>query len=222
MEMDNTRKSFHTELQELQADILHMATLVADAIERAVRSLKERDVPLAQEVVAQDDVLDNLQIDIENRCLNLLALQQPMASDLRLIGTALKIVTDLERMGDHAVDIAGVTIRLGGQELIKPLVDIPRMAEVAETMIQDAVRAYVDRDATLADQLARRDQEVDHLYSQVFRELLTYMMEDPRKINQGLYLILVASYLERIGDHATNLAEWIVYMVTGERPRLNA
>ncbi len=222
MGMDNTRKSFHTELQELQADILHMATLVADAIERAVRSLKERDVPLAQEVVAQDDILDNLQIDIENRCLNLLALQQPMASDLRLIGTALKIVTDLERMGDHAVDIAGVTIRLGGQELIKPLVDIPRMAEVAETMIQDAVRAYVDHDATLAAQLAQRDQEVDHLYSQVFRELLTYMMEDPRKINQGLYLILVASYLERIGDHATNLAEWIVYMVTGERPRLNA
>ncbi|HHY93027.1 MAG TPA: phosphate signaling complex protein PhoU, partial [Firmicutes bacterium] len=168
-----------------------------------------------------DDLIDTMELDIENRCLRLLALQQPMASDLRVIGTALKIVTDLERMADHASDIAKVTIRLQGQPLIKPLVDIPRMATIARQMTRQSLDAFVQRDVNMALAMIESDHEVDHLYSQIFRELLTYMMEDPRTIQQATYLLFVGMYLERIADHATNLGEWIIYMVTGEKKELN-
>lgn len=215
------RKSFHLELEELQQDLLRMGSLVEKAIAEAVRSLAERDLELAEKVVAGDDLIDDMELDIENRCLRLLALQQPMASDLRVIGTALKIVTDLERMADHASDIAKVTIRLQGQPLIKPLVDIPRMATIAREMTRQSLDAFVQRDVNMALAMIESDHEVDHLYSQVFRELLTYMMEDPRTIQQATYLLFVAMYLERIADHATNLGEWIIYMVTGEKKELN-
>ncbi len=216
-----SRESFHSELHQLQQDLLRMGTLVEETIYKAVNSLKDRDVALAREVVAGDDVIDRMETDIEQRCLQLLALQQPLARDLRAIGTALKIITDLERMADHAVDIAKVTLRLEGQPLIKPLVDIPRMAEIARSMLRDSLKAYVNRDVDLAMEMIRRDHEVDHLYNQIFRELLTFMIEDPKTITQATYLIFVAQFLERIGDHATNLGEWILYMVTGERKDLN-
>ncbi|BCV25368.1 MAG TPA: phosphate signaling complex protein PhoU [Firmicutes bacterium] len=215
------RKSFHLELEELQQDLLRMGSLVEKAIAEAVRSLAERDLELAEKVVAGDDLIDTMELDIENRCLRLLALQQPMASDLRVIGTALKIVTDLERMADHASDIAKVTIRLQGQPLIKPLVDVPRMAAIAREMTRQSLDAFVQRDVNMALAMIESDHEVDHLYSQIFRELLTYMMEDPRTIQQATYLLFVGMYLERIADHATNLGEWIIYMVTGEKKELN-
>lgn len=216
-----SRESFHGELHQLQQDLLRMGTLVEETIYKAVNSLKNRDVALAREVVAGDDVIDRMETDIEQRCLQLIALQQPLARDLRAIGTALKIITDLERMADHAVDIAKVTLRLEGQTLIKPLVDIPRMAEIARSMLRDSLKAYVNRDVDLAMEMIKRDHEVDHLYNQIFRELLTFMIEDPKTITQATYLIFVAQFLERIGDHATNLGEWILYMVTGERKDLN-
>lgn len=198
-----------------------MGTLVEETIYKAVRSLQDRDLDLAREVVAGDSVIDNMELDIERRCLELFALQQPMARDLRTIGTALKITTDLERMADLATDIAKITIRMQGEPLIKPLVDIPRMAEIARSMLRDSLNAYVNHDDQLAMEMIERDHEVDHLYAQIFRELLVLMMEDPRKITQGTYLLFVAKYLERIGDHATNLGEWIIYMTTGERKELN-
>lgn len=214
-------QALHQALEELGHDLLRMGTLVEDSITRAVAALKERDVAAAEAVIADDDKVDQMEHDIEKRCLNLLALQQPMGSDLRRVGTALKIITDLERMGDHAVDIAKVVVRLGGQPLIKPLIDLPRMAELSQTMLREALTAYVTEDKNLALAMIERDHEVDHLYSQVFRELLTYMLEDPRTVNQGLYLIFVAMYLERVADHATNLGEWVLYMLTGERRDLN-
>ncbi len=216
-----TRETFHEQLEDLQKELLKMGTVVEEAIHRAVRSLSEKDSDLARQVIDQDDVIDNMELEIEKMCLALFGLQQPVAVDLRLIGTALKFVTDLERMGDHAVDIAKITLRLEGQPLIKPLVDIPRMAELAQIMMREALAAYVNRDPQQAYTMIARDDEVDALYGQIFRELLTYMIEDPRTIQQATYLIFVAMYLERIADHATNLGEWTIYMVTGERKELN-
>lgn len=216
-----SRETFHEQLEDLQKELLKMGTVVEEAIHRAVRSLSEKDSDLARQVIEQDDVIDNMELEIEKMCLALFGLQQPVAVDLRLIGTALKFVTDLERMGDHAVDIAKITLRLEGQPLIKPLVDIPRMAELAQIMMREALAAYVNRDAQQAYTMVARDDEVDALYGQVFRELLTYMIEDPRTIQQATYLIFVAMYLERIADHATNLGEWTIYMATGERKELN-
>lgn len=215
------RESFHASLERLQSDLLKMGARVEESIHQAVKSLEQGDAELAERIIAGDDAIDQMELDIEQQCLNLLALQQPMAKDLRIIGTALKIITDLERMADHASDIAKVTIRLKGQPLIKPLVDIPRMAEIAQTMTRESLTAYVNRDPDLAYRMIERDHQVDHLYSQIFRELLLIMMEDPKTIGQATQLLFVSMYLERIADHATNLGEWVIFMVTGERRELN-
>lgn len=216
-----TRESFHSHLDQLQQDLLRMGTLVEERIYDAVKSLAEGDVEAARKVVEGDDIIDKMEMDIEQRCLQLIALQQPMARDLRAIGTALKITTDLERMADLAVDIAKITIRLDGQPLIKPLVDIPRMAEIARSMLRDSLNAFIRQDAKLAMEMIERDHDLDHLYAQIFRELLVFALEDPKAITQATYLLFAAKHLERIGDHATNLGEWIIYMVTGERKELN-
>lgn len=216
-----TRQLFHEELEALQQELIRMGTLVEHTIFQAVQALAQRDPRKAQQVIEGDDIVDKLMLEIEGRCFRLLALQQPMAGDLRIIGTAMKITTDLERMADYAVDIAKTVVRLGGEPLIKPLVDIPRMAELAMKMTRDALTAYVNRDVELARSMINQDHEVDHLYGQVFRELLVYMMEDPKTIKQATSLLFVAAALERIGDHATNLGEWIIYMVTGRREDLN-
>ena len=216
------RKSFHAELEELQKDILKLGGLVEQAIYKGVKSLVEMDVNLAQEVIDSDDVIDSYELEIENKCLTMIARQQPMARDLRTIGTALKIITDLERMADHSTEIAKVTKRLQGQELIKPLVDVPRMAQLAQRMVADSLQAFIQRDTNLALEMIELDHEVDHLYRQIFRELLILMMEDPKNITQATYILLIARNLERIADHATNLGEWIIYMVTGVRKELNS
>ncbi|MHB9093108.1 MAG: phosphate signaling complex protein PhoU [Eubacteriales bacterium] len=219
--MSSTRHAFDRALEELQQEILRMGSLVEQAIYNAVHSLAKQDVPLADEVIEGDKIIDQMEYDIENRCLKLIATQQPIAGDLRKISTGFKIITDLERMADNSVGIARITKRIAGQPLIKPLVDIPRMAALARQMVKDGLDAYVKGDVDLARTLNDKDDQVDHIYSQIFRELLTYMMEDPKTITQATHLLFVGRYLERIADHATNIGERVVYLVTGELPDLN-
>ena len=213
------RHNFEQELEMVRQDLVRMGQVVRDAIKDAVTALAKRDKALAQQVMDGDDIIDAMQVDIEDRCIALIALQQPVATDLRILGTGLKITTDLERIGDHAFDIAKIVLLIGDEPLIKPLVDIPRMAEMAQSMLNDSLQAYLNLDIQLAEKVCRDDDMVDQLYNQVFRELLTYMLADPHKINQATQLIFVARYLERIADHSTNVAEWVIYLVTGERLR---
>ncbi|SDE24554.1 Phosphate-specific transport system accessory protein PhoU [Sporomusa acidovorans DSM 3132] len=214
-----TRNSYDQELEYLRRDLLNMGNAVAIAIDEAVASLARQDEKLARKVMDDDDEIDRMEVEIEDKCMVLIARQQPLARDLRVIGTGLKITTDLERMGDHAYDIAKIALSMNNQPLIKPLVDIPRMAQLAQKMLKDSLEAYTALDITLAEQVCLNDDEVDHIYNQVFRELLTYMMEDPTTITQATQLIFVTRYLERIADHATNIAEWTIYLVTGQRRR---
>lgn len=214
-----TRQSYDQELADLRQALLTMGKAVDQAIDEAVISLAQQNNDLARKVMDYDDKIDQMEIDIEDKCMVLIARQQPLARDLRIIGTGLKITTDLERMGDHAYDIAKIALDMNKQSLIKPLVDIPRMAQMSQKMLKDSLEAYTTLDITLAEQVCLNDDEVDNIYYQVFRELLTYMMEDPTTISQATQLIFVARYLERIADHATNIAEWTVYLVTGQRRR---
>lgn len=216
-----SRKSYRGQLSGLKEDVLKMGTMVEEAIFHAVKSLKQRDDELAQQVIAGDDRIDEYMVQIEDRCVRLLALQQPMARDLRVISTAMKIITDLERMADLAVNIAKVTLRLSGQPLIKPLIDVPRMMEITQKMTRISLDAYVQEDPEQVLCLLDYDHEVDALYDQIFRELLTFMMEDPHTIKQATQLLFVARFLERIADHATNVGESVYYMVKGERKELN-
>jgi phosphate transport system protein len=205
-------RHFERELDELKQELLLMGGRAEAVVLKAVESLRRRDQHLANEVFAEDQAIDRMEIDIDERCIKLLALQQPMARDLRFITAALKICNDLERVGDHAVNIAGSTRRLGDQPEIKPLVDIPRMASLAGGMLHEALDAFVRRDAETARRLVRRDDEVDNLNRQVFRELLSYMIENPATITRALELILVARNLERVADLATNVAEEVVFI----------
>ena len=217
--MTVVRHNFDQDLESLRQDLVRMGEIVQAAIKDAVDALAKRDKDLARTVMAGDDVIDRMQVEIEDRCISLIARQQPVATDLRILGTGLKITTDLERIGDHAFDIAKIVLLIGDEPLIKPLVDIPRMAEIAQNMLKDSLQAYLKLDIELAEQVCRADDRVDELYHQVFRELLTYMLEDAKKINQATQLIFVARYLERIADHSTNVAEWVIYLATGERLR---
>lgn len=221
-EMSNPRRSFTNALKELQTDILCMGGLVEEAIANAVRSLAHRDIELANKVIQGDDRIDRLELDIENRCMLLIATQQPAASDLRRIGAGFKIITDLERMADYAEDIAEITTRIVHEPLIKPLIDIPKMAEITQGMVKDTLDAYVKEDIELAAEAAKRDDLVDQLHRQVFEELQTFMRKDPSTIFQATYLLFISRYLERIADHATNIGERVIYLVTGERKDLNA
>ncbi|MFZ5816472.1 MAG: phosphate signaling complex protein PhoU [Bacillota bacterium] len=215
------RNAFHSQMDDLQREILRMGQLVAQMIDNATLSLARQDMDLAAQVVQADDEIDRLLIEIEMRSLQLMALQQPMARDLRTLGTGLKLVTDLERMADHATDIAEVTLKLGGEPLIKPLVDIPRMAVLAQEMVRYALEAYVQRDEAGARAMIEKDHEIDALYRSIFDELVEMMQKDPSVVRQATYLLHVAMSLERIGDHATNLGEWTIYLLTGELEELN-
>jgi phosphate transport system protein len=216
-----TRYNYQNALDELEKEILKMGSLVEEQINLAVTSLAKQDLELARKVVDQDDIIDSLELEIEEKILKLIATQQPMAKDLRRIAAGFKIITDLERIGDNAVDIAKTTLRIGNEPLIKPLIDIPRMAEITQNMLREALDAYINEDVKLAETLAAKDDIVDSLHAQIIRELLTYMFENPRNINQGTHLMFVSRYLERIADHATNLGENVIYMVTAERKDLN-
>ncbi len=209
-------RHFDQELEELKGKLLRMVGLVEQSIGEAVRALVERDDSLAEEVMREDARIDEMEVAIEEACLRLLALRQPIAVDLRFITSAMKINNDLERMADQAVNIAERALELNKEPLLKPLIDIPRMSELAQSMVKESLDAFIHEDAALARSVRDRDDKMDHLRDQVFRELLTYMMQDPKTINRAVHLILVARHLERIADLATNVAEDVVYFVQGK------
>jgi phosphate transport system protein len=216
------RHHFEADLQALRNQLLTMGALVEDRVHRAIDSLVHRREEEAQRIIATDKEINDLQIDIDNRCLRLLATQTPLAVDLRLITSAMKINADLERVGDQAVNIAESVLVLLPQPPLKPLIDLPRMAGTAEKMIRDALDAFVRRDAELARDVLRRDDGVDALKDQLFRELLTYMMADPGTIPRALSLILISRHLERIADHATNIAEDVIFIAEAKDVRHHA
>ena len=204
---------FEKELETLKSNLIRMASLVEEAIRNAVQSLVKRDSELVQKTFGGEDRINKLEIEIEEECLKLIALRQPMAADLRFITAAMKIITDLERMGDQAVNIAERATSLNEEPQLKPYIDIPKMAEIAQSMVKDVLDAFVNRDSKLARSVCERDDLIDGLNDQVFRELLTYMLSDPNAITRAVHLIIVSRCLERIADHATNIAEDVIFMV---------
>jgi len=209
------RKLEH-DLSDLKDRVLRMGSLVEDAIRKSIRALVDRDRELALAVIDGDSIINTHDVEIEEECIRLLAIWQPTGSNLRFITTAIKIITDLERMGDLAVDICERTIELMDEPQLKPYIDIPRMAEASQKMLKDSLDAFVEKDADLAVKVCAADDFVDNLNQQIFNELLVYMLQDPRNIARAVRLTYVAKYLERVGDHATNIAEMVVYMVKGK------
>ena len=215
------RAVFHKQIGELLEDLLSMGQMVADSIDRAIEALVKQDGDLALQVIDFDDTINEAQHDIDEKCLVLIATQGPMAGDLRTILSVSNIAAELERIGDYTEGIARLTIKLIGQPLIKPLIDIPRMAEESHRMLMGSLEAFAREDAEQALEIGKADDLVDGLYDQVYRELLVHMMEDPRKIPQATYLLWVAHNLERIADRTTNIAERVIFMDSGEVVDLN-
>ena len=213
------RHHFETDLQALKNRLLNMGAMVEERVHGAIQALMERNLEAAEAIARGDGEVNALQIEIDDRCLKLLALQQPMASDLRLITAAMKINADLERIGDQAVNIAENAVKVAASPPLRPIIDLPRMAEIAEGMTRDSLDAFVRRDANLARDILARDDEVDQLKDQIFRVLLTHMIADPGTIERALGLILVSRNLERIADHATNIAEDVIFMVSAQDVR---
>jgi len=213
------QRHFHEELETLKQTLLAMGGLVEDQIRRVVRALVERDSDLAQEVIERDREVNTYDVEVDEKCVELLALNQPTAGDLRFITTAMKIVTDLERIGDQAVNIAQRAIELNQEPQLKPYIDLPRMADKAQRMVKESLDAFVARDTELARRVCGADDSVDAFKEQIFRELLTFMMEDPKTIPRAIRLILISRFLERVADHATNIAEMVIYMVESKMVR---
>lgn len=216
------RESVELALRELCEDVRIMAQMTEEAIERSITALKERDIALAEEVIANDKLLNAKRFEIEEKCIKFIATQQPMAGDLRLIIAILNIIVDLERIGDHAEGIAKIVLMIANEPHLKPLLDIPRMAQKAREMLRKSIRAFLDRDAEEARRICREDDEVDQLYDQVFRELLVFMLEDPRTISRATRLLWAAHNLERIADRVTNICERIVFLATGKLEEIGA
>jgi phosphate transport system protein len=216
------REHYDQQLRSLQDDLLRLASLVEASIRRSIDALKNQDVEEARRVIADDDLIDRRQYALEDKALLLIARQAPMAADLRMISAVISIASELERMGDYAEGIAKITIRGANEPLLKPLIDIPRMAELAQSMLREALDAFVNRDVEAARKLAAEDHEVDELTLQVQNELLEYMQRDPGNIERALHLIFVAHNLERLADRTTNIAERLIFVVTGEVVDLNA
>ena len=216
------RHGFEQSLHDLREELLLLANLVDTAIARAVESLVQRNQTLARQVIADDSIINHKRFQLEERTLLLLATQQPMAGDLRLIAAGLHIVTELERIADHAAGIAKITLLIGDAPLIKPLIDVPRMAEQVRAMLQQAIAAFVGRDAEAAEHIGREDDRIDDLYNQVYHELLTYMLRDPSTIQQATYLLWVAHNLERMGDRITNICERVIFLVTGKMEEIKS
>ena len=209
------QRHFHEELQHVKDKTLRLGSLVESMVERAVTALVDRDSRIAEDTIRSDDQSDALEVEIDEACLRLLALHQPTAIDLRFITTAMKISTDLERMADQAVNICERAIELNAEPQLKPYIDIPIMSQLAQKMLRDSLDAFVEKDVSKARSVIAADNKVDQLKRQVFRELLTFMMEDPRTIPRAIGLLLVSRHLERIADHATNIAEMVVFLVEG-------
>ena len=216
------RTAFHKRLREIQDDVLAMGSMVVKAILRAVDSLKNRDLDLAHQVIADDQKINNKRFEIEEKCIELIATQQPMASDLRIIIAILNITTEIERIGDYAGGIARIVIMIGDEPPLKPLVDIPRMAEQTVDMLRRSLDAFINRDAQAAKKIASEDDLIDQLYDQVFRELLAFMAEDPKTITRATRLMWTAHNLERAADRVTNICERVVFIVTGKMEEIGA
>ena len=214
------RHSFDQGLDDLHLDLLNMGSLVEESIDNTIYALKKQDAELARKILVNDDVIDDFEKKIEKKCMNLIARQQPLAKDLRTISTALKIITDMERIADASADIAEITIRMSGKKYIKPLIDIPKMAELAKIMVKKSIDAYVKQDIKLAEEVCASDDEVDVLFNKIILDLVNLMKNDPGTVEQGIDLMFIAKYLERMGDHATNIGEWVVFNVTGEHDHL--
>lgn len=214
------RNSFEKELELLQGLMVKMAGLVEESIENSIIALKKQDIELAKQVYESDDTIDDLEGKIEKICINLIARQQPLAKDLRTISTALKVITDMERIADQAADISELTIRMAGMKYIKPLIDIPMMADLAKKMVIKAMDSYIKQDIVLAKEVCDSDDEVDDMFSKIVLELINMIKNNPETTEQATDFMFIVKYLERIGDHATNIAEWVVFNVTGSHEHL--
>lgn len=210
---------FDNELRNLKDRVLRMGVLVESAIRDSIRSLVDRDSELAREVIRRDHQINAIDVEIDEECIRLIALRQPKAGDLRFITTAMKITTDLERMGDLAEDICERAIELNKEPPLKPYIDIPRMAEIAQGMLIDVLDAFVRKEPSIAYNVIGRDDEVDNLTVQIFNELMFFMVQDPKTISRAIKITYISKYLERIADHATNIAEMVIYMVEGKMIR---
>jgi len=210
---------YDEELRDVKDSLIYLGALTEKAIEQGINALLNRDSELARQVIANDNLIDNIDIEIEAKCIRLLALRQPAARDLRFITTAIKINGHLERIGDMAVNIAEKTIILNQEPLLKPYVDLPRMAELAQGMIRESLDAFVNEDAALAHKVRKDDEIIDNLNEQIFRELLTFMMENPQTIHRALLISQISKILERVSDHAEGIADMVIYMVTGKSVR---
>lgn len=218
----SARSNFDRKLKEIQQDILRLGSLVEQAVYDSVRALVKLDVALAAQVIMGDEMIDELYLQIEEKCVRVIATQQPMARDLRVAVTGIKILLSLERMGDHCVDIARATMCLSGHPYtVKPVQYIPEMGSIVQQMVKEGLDAYVKRDVDKAAEMCAMDDDVDFIFNRIFRELIGCMKEDPANVYQASYLLYVNRYIERIADHATNIWEAVIYLVTGERRELN-
>jgi len=218
-ERRHTDSHYEEELRQLQTRILEMGGFIEKQIASALTALVERDDDLARVTIDRDHTVNRMDVDIDDLCIRLLALHQPTARDLRLITTGLKITTDMERIGDMAVNVCERAIELNREPTLKPFIDIPRMAEVAQQMLRESLDAFVRQDSDLALKVCRDDDIIDELNGQLFRELLSYMMEDPKTVSRSIRLLFISKYFERIADHATNIAEMVIFMVKGKSIR---
>lgn len=216
-----TRVAYHKALEELENELMVMGEMVAKAIKDSIEALKKRDFEMSKGIVKNDLLINKKRFEIEERCLQMIATQQPMGIDLRTIAAILSIITDLERIGDHAEGNAKINLLIGNEPLVKPLIDVPRMTEKGLSMLDRVLKAFISRDAVQARAICDEDDEVDALYDQIYRELLLFMIEDPKKIEGATYLIWLAHNLERIADRVTNIAERVVFMVTGKMEEVN-
>ncbi len=216
-----TREAYHEALRKLQDEMMMMGGMAARAVKNSIEAMQMRDMEKSKEIIKNDLLINKKRFEIEERCLLLIATQQPMAVDLRTIAAILSIITDLERIADHAEGNAKINIMIGKEPLVKPLIDIPRMTEKALSMLDRALKAFTDRDAATARAICNEDDEVDNLYNQIYRELLLIMIENPKKIEGATYLIWAAHNLERIADRVTNIAERVVFMATGKMEEVN-
>jgi phosphate transport system protein len=215
------RKTFETEIKQVKDDILVLGSMVEQAIIESVAALKKRDIKASEQILANDRVINRKRFDIENELMVLIATQQPMAHDLRLLASIMEINSELERMGDYAKGIANINIRMGDAPLLKPLIDVPRMAEKGADMLHRALTAFINEDIETARKIPVEDDEVDALYNQVYRELMTFVIADPKTIERANWLLWTAHNLERFADRVTNICERTVFIVTGELTEIN-
>jgi len=216
------RKTFETEIQQVKDDILVLGSMVEEAILNTVEALKKRDIKAAEEILKADKLINKKRFDIENKLMILIATQQPMAHDLRLLASSMEIISELERMGDYAKGIANINIRMGDEPLLKPLIDVPRMAQKGVDMLHRALTAFVNEDVEVAKTLPVEDDEVDALYNQVYRELMTFVIQDPKTIERANWLLWVAHNLERVADRVTNICERTIFIATGDMSEIKS